>query len=159
MEISVSILDNDPMFLGLLKEVLDKHFKVNATSDTNELMSKIVMPAIVVIDWYLDYGITGLDVMRKIRDKHPLCHFIFISTIASVDVLLSVINEGWGCYFLIKNKSNFFDELITNITNAKQLLNSKMTAASAQVNKNELLQDRIIKTLKVLEESSNGRSY
>ena len=157
MNINVAVLDNDGSFLQVTKEALEKHFSISTTHDTNYFIDNIKEPVIAVIDWYLDYGIVGIDVMRRVREHSPLCHFIFVSSLVSKEILMTVINEGWGCYFIEKAKSDFFDELIGRIKQAKIVLNQKLEAATIAVTNNQKLQKTLEETLKTLD-SSNGRT-
>lgn len=150
MQYPISILDNDPVFLKLLIEVLKDEFIVNGTTNTNEFVRMIRQPAVLLIDWNLDYGIVGTAVMERVRKENPLTHVIYISNMASKEVLLSVINEGWGCYFIEKDKTDFFTDLIEKIKVAKALLREKLTKAHIQVEKDELLKEQLVKTINAI---------
>lgn len=159
MNIQVAILDNDKVFLKLLETVLEDQFIVKATSDTNEFMKLVKEPAVLIVDWFLDYGITGNKVVEKIRKENPICHVIFISSLASKEILLETINEGWGCYFIEKDKTDFTQVLIKKIQDAKTLLRAKISRSNEIEQREELLKEKINNTLKALEENSNGRCY
>lgn len=159
MDINVFILDNNVNYLKLLKIVLEEKFTITATNDTNEFFKIVKQPAVIIVDWHLDYGIVGLDVTRKILANNPLVHCIYISADANEEVYLSVINEGWGCFFLLKDKSDFFTGLVENINRAKVLLRKKMVIASSEMEKERLIKERISDTLKAMEGKSDGRSY
>lgn len=158
MEVTVSILDNEVNYLKLLEIVLSEHFTLTATHDTNKFFKIVKQPGVLIIDWHLDYGITGLDVMRQVRKDNKLVHCIIISSEATVPVLTSIINEGWGCFFIEKNHSDFFTVLIEKIKRAKELLLQKIEIANAEKEKEKTILEMISKTLKVIDEG-NGRSH
>lgn len=159
MNVSVAILDNELNFLNILKLMLQEHFSLDATHDTNEFIRNVKQPAVLVVDWHLDYGATGIDVMRKVRETNPLTVFIFISNVTTVDILLEVIKEGWlswGCYFLEKDKSNFIVELVDKIKIGRQILKDKLAQAKEEIIRTELLNEKISQTVKAIEEINGG---
>lgn len=148
MDIGVSILDNDLAFLTLTKLALEEDFKIEATHDNNEFIERAKEPSVLVVDWFLDEGVRGIDVMRTIKKDRPLTQFIFVSSLASVGVLLEVVNEGWGAFFIEKDKTNFHDELVEKIRRSKSLLKTIIEAAKKKSIKEELIAKRIDETLK-----------
>jgi CheY-like chemotaxis protein len=148
--INLAILDNDPLFLGLLKAYLSGHFTFYATTNTQEFEETVKQPAVILMDMFLDNE-TGLEVMRRIRPKQKLFHVIFISATASKEIIKQSHNEGWGGFFLEKDEDDFWEKLVKRIWEAKALLRDKAAAMIDHAVKEDLIAEQISKTLKSFE--------
>src|SRR5438270_26835 len=105
MEIKLVVLDDDKDDLSLMETYLTRFgYKAKYYSEVDEFEKSLdAMPTIIVTDYYLG-GRTGVDMMRKVKDKHPICTFIIVSSQMSVTQLIDIVNVGWGCYYI--NKGN-----------------------------------------------------
>lgn len=154
MIIDLSILDNDPLFLSIISESLVPAEVGNyrTTTDTNVFMDGISEnPTIGIVDFYLNYGITAVDVLKRVKSSHPLVHFIFISSQPSVPQLMELINIGWGFHFVRKDQSDFIVKLKETIECAKNTLAEKITAAYTRMKIWEEFKADARETLKVID--------
>lgn len=119
--IGLFILDDNPVFLNLLKIAIEEHFTFFATSDTEEFIEKVEQPAVLIVDMFLKNE-TGIEVMRRIKPKQKLFHVIFISATASKEIVLHAYNEHWGGSFLEKDDPNFWEDLIKRIREGREIL-------------------------------------
>lgn len=120
-KVGLFILDDDPVFLNLLKIGIEDHFTFFATSDPNEFVDKVEQPAVLIVDMHLTTE-TGIEVMRRIKPKQKLFHVIFISATASKKIVLQAYNEHWGGSFLEKDDPDFWEDLIKSIRAGKEQL-------------------------------------
>ena len=149
MDIKISILDDNEDFLKILRLLVEDCFEIDiCTSDVNELIEKITQPSVIIIDWFLKHGVTGLEVMKKVLDKNPLCHPIYVSDMANVDNLKKIINHGWGSFFIEKTDTDFAKQLNEKIIQARRLLIAKIGMANKEFQRNEQLRQQIEETLK-----------
>jgi len=77
---SVVIVDDDPEFCRTLSDVLQaQHFKVKQFTEVDGLVDQLdASEEIVLLDMKLK-GHDGLDILREIRDRHPLLPVILIT--------------------------------------------------------------------------------
>jgi DNA-binding NtrC family response regulator len=153
MNINVSILDDDAQLLKVVLEVVRTHFPSFGTTDVNEYIETAKgHPGVLVVDWNLSYGINGMSVIKKILPFNSLCHPIFMSAQTSTEMLLEIIDEGWGSFYVPKDGMKWLDDLIVKIERAKELLNRKMEAANKELQRLKKLDEKLTGTLKLLEE-------
>lgn len=150
MEIPILILDNNEDFLKILRIGMEDVLTIKATSDTNEFIQWAVdKPSICIIDYFLDM-VTGVSVMKKINEMQPLGFYIFMSSMASVQDLKDIINEGHGCFFIEKNQSDFFTELKNKVERGKEILQKQMDAWNAEAERKKILDEKLQSTYKIL---------
>jgi DNA-binding NtrC family response regulator len=151
----LSVLDDNEEDLQLIKAGLERFgYRGTFFSQVEEFEKDLdEMPRIIITDYYLG-GRTGVDVMRKVKEKHPICTFIIISSQMSVPQLIDIINVGWGCYFINKDHldfDEFIKELCNKIDQAKAALTSKLEGVERAKRRNEEIKRQGLEILSIID--------
>jgi DNA-binding NarL/FixJ family response regulator len=155
MSIQKIILENDKIFLEIIKEGLEIHGvpDVEGTHDTNEFLNMITKnPTVAILDFYLD-NITAIEVVRRIANTHPLCSYIFMSSMVSVDMLIEISNLDCRFYFVRKDKTDFLEDLSNKIRKAENVMKAKIDAILEQSQRTEVIKEKASEILKKIENS------
>jgi FixJ family two-component response regulator len=98
------------MIVGYLQS---KNFKKLVTfKNGEECLKKIhLKPRIIILDYSFE-GISGLDLMRKVKTEHPEIGFIFLSGQNDVQVAVNIMKMGASDY-IVKN-----DKALENLINS-----------------------------------------
>lgn len=111
----IVVLDDSEFYNMLLTRQLENYtrgiqledevdFTIDSYTSAKECMDRVKdNTSIAFIDYYLGNGITGSDVMRKIRQKSRNCKVIILSQTYSVKTALKTITEG-AVEFILKDK-------------------------------------------------------
>jgi DNA-binding NtrC family response regulator len=105
--LSIQVLDDNAYYASLLKHELTQYIKaqfgedipVRITSFTDYRSYLEALPlsnSISFIDFYLDGGMTGPDLLQEIRERCPYCKVIIMTDQNNVHVVSSCIKEGAG---------------------------------------------------------------
>ncbi len=88
------------LLVGYLKQ---KKFKNLKTFNSGEECLKAIhqKPDIIVLDYSFE-GITGLELMKRVKAEHPQIDFIFLSGQNSVEVAVNIMKMGAADY-IVKN--------------------------------------------------------
>lgn len=79
---------------------------------------------ILVVDFRLDEGRTGMDVMREARANNPSIYVIVISGHVSEDVVIDFLNAK-ADWFIKKTRPDFFDALAVAILEGKAIVKKR----------------------------------
>lgn len=146
-------LDDDPLFL----KAIEFAFKANGIENYKLFTDDEIMieelnedVQICIIDYHLNRGYNGVDVMRKIRELQPLCTFIFMSNQHDMDVVIDIMNEG-GSYYIRKDRKDFEQKLIQYVTLAAK-------ECDCQLRETLKVASRLNETIEIFENYKNGRS-
>jgi DNA-binding NtrC family response regulator len=91
------------LILGYLQSNKYTNIKVFKTGD--ECMNQLHLnPDIFILD-YSSEGISGLELMRKVKVSHPETDFIFLSGQNDVEVAISIMKLGAADYVVKNDKS------------------------------------------------------
>lgn len=105
MKAVIFAIDNDKL---MLKGIERKFKDVGLTDyktffDPDILMKELTKDVrVAVIDYYLDDGKLGIELMDKICDKNPQCKFIFLSAQGDSNVIIDICNSG--AYYIMKDE-------------------------------------------------------
>jgi two-component system, OmpR family, response regulator len=109
----VFIIDDDPSHNDMLKKFLLDKFDVEVMSFTNgedALRNINLNPSFVVLDYYLDRlnsgNVSGLDVLKQIRQMNPDAQIIMLSTQDKIEVAVDTMKYGAHDY-VVKNPAGF----------------------------------------------------
>lgn len=82
----------------------DMDFSIESYTSAETCMAKIKDDInIAFVDYYLGNGVTGSDVMRKIKQRSRNCKVIILSQTYSIKTALKTITEG-AVEFILKDK-------------------------------------------------------
>ncbi len=83
-----------------------KNFKNLKTFKSGEecMKSMHLKPDIIVLDYSFE-GITGLDLMLKLKENHPETSFIFLSAQNDVEVAVKIMKMGASDYIVKNDKA------------------------------------------------------
>jgi len=102
------------LIVGYLKS---KNYKNLKTFKTGEECLKYIhlKPKIIILDYSFE-GITGLELMKRVKDEHPEIDFIFLSGQNDVQVAVNIMKLGAADY-IVKN-----DKAPQNLVNSVEYL-------------------------------------
>jgi len=102
------------MIVGYLQS---KKFQNLKTFKTGEecLKNMLLKPDIIVLDYSFE-GITGLELMKRVKADHPDIDFIFLSGQNDVEVAVNIMKMGAADY-IVKNEN-----ALVNLVNAIEYL-------------------------------------
>ena len=137
------ILDDKPTILEILKEFLDEfgYETTTFTSGTKALEEITESTAIVITDIKMP-GMSGLDVLRKVKEKSPQTEVILMTGYASMESAVEALNLGAYCYL---RKPFNFDEVRVFIDKALERRSLRL--------KNE----KLLKNLSILNGELEGK--
>ena len=125
----IFIVEDEPFFANLINFDLEsKNYTDTKVFFTGEdcIANLHLNPDIVLLDHKLP-GLSGLEVLKRIKAKNPDTHVIFLSGATGADIQISAFKYG-AEDFILKSE-NSFDEV-------KELLNEFVNNKSAQKSPN-----------------------
>ncbi len=106
---TVFVVEDDDIFLSLITTELTKlNFKEVKTFSTGKscLENLHTRPDIVLLDYWLEKDLTGIDVLKKIKKAYPHSQAIFLT--ASDDINIAINSMKHGAYdYIIKGETAF----------------------------------------------------
>jgi two-component system, NtrC family, response regulator AtoC len=106
----IFLIDDDAMYSNIIKLSLEQNdaYDISIFSSGEEFFSNIHLnPDIVIIDYNLP-GMSGLDILKKIKHIDPNISTIFLSGQDKLDVVVQAYNSGANNY-IIKNDNVIFE--------------------------------------------------
>lgn len=139
INIGIFLLEDDPNDAELLKRLFDKsginNYKIfNCSKDFIDSMNENVW--IAIIDHYLGYEITGLEVIDKLREVNNYCRVIIISGQTDPEIIRKYRKKRIEDY-IDKNSPDFHDELIKCIEECEADLHRLFTKFNKYIEKRE----------------------
>jgi len=134
--IRIAIVEDNPFYNNLLSRHLkaylelmaeDYHFSLEIKSYTKPhtcLRNLKPDTDIVFLDYYLGDSVTGLEMMKKIREKCVGCKIIIISQVDSTQTSLIPMLEG-ASEFILKDQ----DALSKSCLIAEEIIRTRMQAS------------------------------
>lgn len=125
--IQTYLLDDDRVLLDNMDELFQQsgieNYKLFHNQD--EFLSEFNPNVkICIIDYYLDKGVKGLDVMKKVLEVCPKCRIIVISAIKTLDAVIDCNNLG-PFPFLNKLAENFDEQLVMFVKKSIQMVKAE----------------------------------
>lgn len=116
-------VDDEPLVLNALMRLFRPHYEVGiATSGTQALQLMSTLPFDVVISDQRMPGMSGVELLGQIREKHPHAMRILLTGYADLQATLDAVNRGEVFRYVTKPWNN--DQL-------RQIVQQAMTAARA----------------------------
>lgn len=115
------IVDDNPMTRVLIRDVLHangiENYKIfNTAEDFRNSYKEEV--EICVIDYYLDNGETGKDLIQYVTNINKRCRIIVMSNNLTIYILKSIANLGIMHYIVDKAEKEWTQELVILINRA-----------------------------------------
>ncbi len=104
--IRIFIVEDDPVFLKLLERTLvqNKQYQLYNYGKGKDMLNDLDKePDILIVDYNLP-DINGLELLKKVKQKHPHLMSIVISGQSDVEVVVQVFKEGANDY-VVKNEN------------------------------------------------------
>ena len=109
-EVPVFLVDDDPLYLHVLKEKLKKYPNVRLysyRSGEDCLQYLHLNPRVVILDYYLDPGsMNGIEILKQIKQLNPATEVIVLSSQDTLQVVADSLGSGAFAY-LIKDSQVF----------------------------------------------------
>jgi DNA-binding NtrC family response regulator len=106
---TILVVEDDILYLNLINKELEKmgYTSVNSYSTGGEAIKNLdKRPDIALLDYFLEKDLTGMDVLKKIKDRYPDTQAIFLT--ASDDVNIAVDTMRNGAYdYIVKGDTAF----------------------------------------------------
>lgn len=92
----ILVLDDDSMWLRKLNDILAPHYDLTLTQSNNEAIRKVATQkyVLVILDWRLAYGATGLDVLVKMRKRAPNLRAIILTAHDKSELAVASLHAG-----------------------------------------------------------------
>lgn len=105
---AVMVVDDDENVLNSLYRLLKKEgYKIILAKSGEEALQKLVIePVDLIISDQQMPGITGLELMKTVKEKFPFTMRIILTGKVDISTVLNAINEGEIYRFLIKPWNN-----------------------------------------------------
>jgi len=107
-QVKIFIVEDEPFFANLINFDLEANYYdgIKIFFSGEEAVENLVMnPRVVILDHQLP-GMSGLEVLKKIKSFNPDIHVIFLSGQSGADVAISAFKNG-GHDFILKNETAF----------------------------------------------------
>ena len=124
---NILIVDDDRSIRHILKEALaGEKFKTDIVQDAESAIKLIEKnPIDLVITDLMMPGITGLEMMDKVKPNYPDIGFIFMTAFGTVDVAVDALKKG---AFDFVTKKNFSLVLFFKFSNNQKIIDNIMIA-------------------------------
>jgi DNA-binding NtrC family response regulator len=109
-QVKIFIVEDEPFFANLINFDLEANYYdgIKIFFSGEEAVENLVMnPRVVILDHQLP-GMSGLEVLKKIKAFNPDIHVIFLSGQTGADVAISAFKNG-AHDFIMKNETAFDD--------------------------------------------------
>lgn len=118
--IKLLIVDDHPLLRGGLQEVeeLDPNIKVvGEACNGSEALTRtaLLRPHVVLLDYRLP-DMPGSDICRRIKQKYPSIHILFLSSFAATPMVRSAFDAGASGYLLKENGAQKIVDAIHTIS-------------------------------------------
>jgi len=106
---TIFVVEDDLLYMNLIKRELEKlnYANVRTFATGKECLDGLEeRPDIALLDYWLEKDLNGMDVLKKIKKRHPHTQVIFLT--ASDDVNIAVDTMRNGAYdYLVKGETAF----------------------------------------------------
>lgn len=109
-EVKIFIVEDEPFFANLINYDLEANYYngIKVFFSGEECIENLKLnPQVVILDHQLP-GMSGLEVLKKIKAYNPDIHVIFLSGQTGADVAISAFKQG-AHDFIVKNETAFDD--------------------------------------------------
>ncbi len=121
-------VDDEPLVLNALMRLFRQHYEVGiATSGAQALQLMATLPFDVVISDQRMPGMSGVELLAQIREKHPRAMRILLTGYADLQATLDAVNRGEVFRYVTKPWNN--DQL--RLTVQQAMVAARMQAAAA----------------------------
>lgn len=137
LNIMTYILDDEEDVLGLLEGVFKEHGFDNCRFFTkaDELLVNLNEPVhICILDYTFPGGLTGIDVLEKVKEVNPECYFIGFSGLQDYRKIIQWVNAGLR-KIVNKNNENYLRELTDFVKEAVKFVKDDFDFHSSIANK------------------------
>jgi DNA-binding NtrC family response regulator len=155
MHTRLAVLDDDVEILKEIEtELLKFGYKGKYFSEVDDFEQHLdELPQVIITDYYLG-GRTGVDVMKKVKVKHPISTFIITSSKMNNAQLVDIINVGWGCYYINREEHDFggfIKELCNKIDLAISSMKLKIEGVERAKKKDEEIKVNALSILEIID--------
>lgn len=106
--VSVFIVEDNPLYTYFLNEALKEEGEFNITTFETARQCidalKDSKPDVIVLDYFLENGLTGLEIFKEIHEKYPRLPVIVLSAQEDVQVAADLMEAGVHEYLQKKDK-------------------------------------------------------
>jgi DNA-binding NtrC family response regulator len=141
--VSAFIVEDNNLYTYFLNEALKEEGEFNITTFDNTeqcLNSLDQKPDIIVLDYYLENGITGLDAFKRIKEKHPKMPVVILSGQDDVQVAADLMEAGVYEYIEKKDKDvvEKLKKTLVEISRRKRTFNFRAIWPEKKVNSKKI---------------------
>jgi DNA-binding NtrC family response regulator len=105
----IFVVEDDILYLNLINKELEKmgYSNVKTYTTGKEAMHNLnIRPDIALLDYFLEKDFTGMDILKKLKQRYPDTQVIFLT--ASDDVNIAVDTMRNGAYdYIVKGDTAF----------------------------------------------------
>ena len=136
IKIKVAIVDDESQMREMLKDFVKQKFpeaQISVYASGEEALDKIFEePDMVILDYLLDSdnseAMNGVQVLKKIKDRYPDVHVVFVSGQERAEIAANTMK--YGAYdYIVKNENAFhrLEIVVKNILGNTELKKTAVT--------------------------------
>jgi DNA-binding NtrC family response regulator len=152
-DITIFILDDSPDFIKIIDMCLIERNETGYKTFTEwqELLKECTetKPDIIITDFVLEGELTGVCIMKKVREISPYCRYAFMSNLMSFDELKTLNNAGCG-YFIDKGK-NFLFELLKAMEIEREFVRADRIKRSETAQRECRVSEKVNKVIDIID--------
>ncbi len=153
IEIKALVADDDPQLLDIMARRLQKAgLDPDRASDGHQALELIEKTNydLVVTDIYMP-GATGLELLRRAKEKDPHCQVIVVTAAATLDNAVEALNKGaFGYMTKPFDHISVFNSMIARALEFRKLILANQRLAAAQRRRGDLLEAEVTERVQKL---------
>jgi len=159
IEIKALVADDDPQLQDIMVRRLQKAgLNPDRANDGHQALMLIENTNydLVVTDIYMP-GATGLELLRRVKEKDPHCQVIVVTAAATLDNAVDALNKGaFGYMTKPFDHISVFNSMIARALEFRKLILSNQRLAAAQRKRGDLLEAEVTKRVQQLRQQHKG---
>ncbi|MDH3213063.1 MAG: diguanylate cyclase [Myxococcales bacterium] len=119
----VVVVDDDRMTLELMRETLDERVRLECCESGEAALEALSRePADLVISDLTMPGLSGIDLLERVRRAHPGTQFVILTGDASIESAVDALRMGAADYLVKPIRSPELDRIVERLLAHRQLL-------------------------------------
>ncbi len=140
-EVRVSIADDHPVFRGGLRQIIEEEPKIEIVSEDDnglDALKSILekLPDVAILDIDMP-ELTGIEVLRKLKEKECEVKVVFLTVYADEDIFDEGMELGMMGYVLKDSAVSEIHECIYKVSHGDYYVSPKMTDMLVKRKKND----------------------
>lgn len=142
---TIMLVDDEPNILSTLKRLLhNEHAYLITANNAQEALERLQsMPVHLLITDNIMPGMSGVELIKKVKEMSPDTIRIVLSGQSDIDAVLKAVNEGEAYRFILKPWNDLELKITVNIALAQYKLTADNQALMAELKEKKRLLESI----------------